>query len=135
MADQSNISEWILLFFGLYSLAAGIGEFRQPGFWMSLFDDFSNTPSLRFLTGIICLVMGAAIYLTNPWDPGDWMSVVVTVIGGWIVIEGLAFLAFGDRFIRFAAAMMGSGQRVWAIIASVLGVAMIALPLMRLLAN
>jgi hypothetical protein len=100
-----------------------------------MFDDFSGTPSLRFLTGIICLVMGAAIYLANPWDPADWMSVVVTVIGGWIVIEGLAFLAFGDRFIPIVATVLGSNQRFWAVIACVLGVVIIALPLMRLLAD
>lgn len=132
MAEAGTIPAWILLFTGLYSLAAGIGEFRQPGYWKSMIDDFARTPSLRFLTGLFCLALGAAIYLTNPWDPGDWMSVVVTVLGGWIAIEGLLFLAVGDRFIQFSAALLGGGTRIWAIIASLIGVAAIVAALMRL---
>ncbi len=132
MAQADTISAWILFFFGLYSLSAGLGEFRQPGFWKSMIDDFADTPSLRFLTGIFCLVLGATVYLVNPWDPSDWMSIVVTVIGGWVVIEGVAFLVFGDRFVAMSAVMMGSANRIWAVLAVVAGLAMMAAALMRL---
>lgn len=87
MAETQDIPAWILLFFGLYALAASLAEFRQPGFWKGMIDDFEKIPALRFLTGIVCIALGAAIYLTNPWIPGDWLSVVVTVIGGWVVVE------------------------------------------------
>lgn len=132
MAQTATISAWILLFFGIYSLSASLAEFRQPGFWKSMIDDFEKVPALRFLTGIFCLTLGAAIYLANPWVPGDWMSVVVTVLGAWILVEGVLFLAFGDKFIRLSAMMMGGGMRIWAIIGGLLGIAMIAVSLMRL---
>lgn len=132
MAETATIPAWILLFFGIYALAASLGEFRQPGFWKSMIDDFEKVPALRFLTGIVCLVLGAAIYLTNPWVPGDWLSVVVTVIGGWVVVEGVMFLAFGDKFIKLSALMMGGGMRIWAIVGAVMGAAMVVFALTRL---
>lgn len=132
MAETATIPAWILLFFGIYALAASLGEFRQPGFWKGMIDDFEKVPALRFLTGIVCIVLGAAIYLTNPWVPGDWMSVVVTVFGGWIVVEGVMFLAFGDKFIKLSALMMGGGMRIWAIVGAAGGAAMIVAALLRL---
>ena len=132
MAEAHNIPAWILLFFGIYALAASLGEFRQPGFWKSMIDDFEKVPALRFLTGIFCIVLGAAIYLANPWIPGDWMSVVVTIVGGWVVVEGVMFLAFGDKFIKLSAVMMGGGMRIWAIVGAVGGAAMIVAALLRL---
>lgn len=132
MAETATIPAWILLFFGIYALAASLGEFRQPGFWKSMIDDFEKVPALRFLTGIVCLVLGAAIYLTNPWVPGDWLSVVVTVIGGWVVVEGVMFLAFGDKFVKLSALMMGGGMRIWAIVGAVMGAAMVVFALTRL---
>lgn len=132
MADAASIPAWILLFMGLYALAAGIGEFRQPGIWKRMVGDFDTSPALRFLTGIFCLVLGATIYLVNPWDPGDWMAVLVTVLGGWIAIEGVLFLAVGDRFIAFSSALMSSGGRIWAMLSIVLGLAGIAAGLIRL---
>lgn len=132
MAEAHDVPAWILLFFGIYALAASLGEFRQPGFWKSMIDDFERVPALRFLTGIVCIVLGAAIYLTNPWIPRDWMSVVVTVIGGWVVVEGVMFLAFGDKFIKLSALMMGGGMRIWAIAGAAGGGAMIVAALLRL---
>lgn len=132
MVDEGAISAWIMLFFGIYAVAASIGEFRQPGFWRSMIDDFERTPSLRFLTGIFCIVMGAAVYLTNPWVPGDWLSMIVTVLGGWVVVEGVLFLAFGDKFIRLSAIMMGGGMRLWAAFGGFMGLAMVVYAVMRI---
>ena len=133
MAETATIPAWILLFFGLYSLAASIGEFRQPGFWKRMIDDFEKVPAMRFVTGMLCLALGAAIYLVNPWNPADWMSVLVTILGAWIALEGLGFLAFGDKFIAVSAMLMGGGMRIWALVGALLGIVMIVLALMRLL--
>ncbi len=131
MAETASIPAWILLFMGLYALAAGIGEFRQPGIWKRMVGDFDTSPALRFLTGFFCLVLGAAIYLVNPWDPSDWMAVLVTVLGGWIAIEGLLFLAVGDRFVAFSSALMTAGGRAWAILSILLGILGIVFALLR----
>ena len=88
MADGIDIPAWIALFIGLYSASAAIGELRHPGGWVGMVAHFERDLGLRFLTGIVCLGLGAAIYLVSPWRPGDWLAVLVTVIGGGMVVEG-----------------------------------------------
>jgi len=132
MAATIDLPAWIALFMGLYSLAAAIGEWRQPGFWAAMLADFERTPALRFLTGVVVLFMGAAIYMASPWRPGDWLSVLVTVLGGAMALEGALILAMGDRFLGFARLLIGRASRAWAAVAALMGIALIAAALIRL---
>jgi hypothetical protein len=132
MAATIDLPAWIALFMGLYSLAAAIGEWRQPGFWAAMLADFERTPALRFLTGFVVLFMGGAIYMASPWRPGDWLSVLVTVLGGAMALEGALILAMGDRFLGFARLLIGRASRAWAAVAALMGIALIAVALIRL---
>ena len=132
MAEPSQISAWILLFMGLYSLAAAVGELRSPNTWWAMLKDFERSPGLRFLTGLFVLALGAAVYLVNPWVPGDWQSIVVSVLGGLMVAEALLILASGDRFLHLARALIGRAGRAWAGFSALLGMAMIVAALSRL---
>ena len=132
MAGTDQITAWIALFTGLYSLGAAMGELRKPGSWTIMLEDFGQNNGLRFLTGILVLALGATIYLVNPWNPADWLAVLVTVMGGGMVLEGFVILSFGQPFMRFATSLIGIAGRSWAMLAAVLGVALIAVALMRL---
>jgi len=132
MADGIDIPAWIALFIGLYSASAAIGELRHPGGWVGMVAHFERDLGLRFLTGIVCLGLGAAIYLVSPWQPGDWLAVLVTVIGGGMVVEGALILAFGDNFLAFARRLMGAANRLWAGLSLLLGAALIVVALLRL---
>lgn len=132
MADGIDIPAWIALFIGLYSASAAIGELRHPGGWVGMVAHFERDLGLRFLTGIVCLGLGAAIYLVSPWRPGDWLAVLVTVIGGGMVVEGGLILAFGDNFLAFARRLMGAANRLWAGLSLLLGAALIVVALLRL---
>ncbi len=132
MGSAADITGWITLFFGLYGLAAGVGEYRKPGFWRNMVREVRASSALQFLTGIFTLALGATIYLVNPFDPGDWLSILITVIGGWIFIEGMLIMAVGDWFMGFAGRLMGSGARVWPLIAILFGLAAIVTGLVRL---
>ncbi|WP_340588874.1 hypothetical protein [Erythrobacter alti] len=131
MADTSDISAWITLFIGLYSLGAAVGELRSPGSWAAMLEGFEENEGLRFLTGIVTLSLGAAIYLVNPWNPEDWLSVIVSLIGGGMALEGFAILAFGRAFLHFANSLIGGNNRGWAILSGILGVALICVALLR----
>lgn len=126
MAEAVDIPAWIILFVGLYSLAASIGELRAPGTWAAMLQDFERSAGLRFVTGFFVLSLGAAVYMVNPWRPGDWLSVVVTVLGGIMALEGAVILAMGDRFLRFARWLIARASRAWAIFSALLGIALIA---------
>jgi len=131
MADTADISAWIALFMGLYSLTASIGEFRSPGSWAAMLTDFERSPGLRFIAGLCTLALGAAIYMVNPWRPGDWLSILVSVLGGWMALEGALILAMGDRFLGFARMLMGRATRAWAAFSALLGVALIVVAALR----
>jgi uncharacterized protein YjeT (DUF2065 family) len=132
MGSVGDITGWITLFFGLYGLAAGVGEFRNPGFWSKMVREIAASSAMQFLTGMVTLILGAVIYLVNPFDPTDWLSILITVIGGWIIVEGLLILAFGDWFMDFSARLMGKGGRVWAMLAILFGFAAAFVGLFRL---
>lgn len=132
MAEGQDISAWIALFMGLYALGAAVGELRAPGSWAAMLDGFENSEALRFLTGIVVLALGATIYLVNPWHPDDWLSVIVTVMGGGMVVEGLVILGFGRPFLHFASSMIGVVNRVWALFAATLGLVLVCVALLRM---
>ncbi len=131
MAHAADIPAWIALFMGLYALGASIGELRSPGSWAAMLDGFERNEALRFLTGIVVLALGATIYLVNPWNPEDWLSVVVTVMGGGMVLEGVVILGFGRPFLHFASLMLGTVNRVWALFSGVLGLVLVCVAMLR----
>ena len=131
MAEGQDIPAWIALFTGLYALAAAVGELRSPGSWAAMLEGFEKSEALRFLTGIVVLALGAAIYLVNPYDPADWLSIVITVMGAGMVLEGVVILAFGRPYLHFASAMMGAVNRVWALFAAAIGLALVCAALLR----
>jgi hypothetical protein len=132
MAENADISAWIAFFVGLYALAAGVGEIRSPGGWGVMLKEFERTVALRFLTGLVTLALGATIYLVNPWRTGDWLAIVVSVLAGVAIAEGLLMLAAGERFISFGRALLGRGGRVWAGFSALLGIALVGVALSRL---
>ena len=132
MADAADLPAWIILFVGLYSLAASIGEWRTPGVWAAMLEDFERSAGLRFVTGFLVLSLGAAVYMVNPWRPDDWLSILVTVLGGIMAAEGAVILAMGDRFLGFARWLIGRASRGWAAFSALLGIALIAVAAIRL---
>jgi len=135
MANASNITAWILLITALYSIAAAIGELRRPGSWARMVWELEQSKALQFLTGILVLVMGAAVYLVNPYDAGNWVSVMVTVMGGLMMLEGIAFLAFSDWMVKLSRNIMGSAAAVWAWAALAIGLALIFISYVQFLAS
>lgn len=136
MSSPAELPAWIALFLGLYSLAAAVGELRAPGSWMAMVEDLEASPGTRFLTGIVCIVLGATLYLVGGWDAaiarGDWLAAGIAAIGGIAAAEGLFILAAGDRFMAFSRRMMGSRSTLWAGLSAGLGGVLIFVALSRL---
>lgn len=132
MASGADTSAWIALLLGLYALAAGVGELRNPNSWWVMLKEFERSAALRFVTGLVTLSLGAAIYLVNPWTRGDWLSMAVEIVGGLAAAEGLLILAAGERFLHFARAFLGRAGRLWAGLSTMLGAAAVLVALSRL---
>jgi hypothetical protein len=131
MANAITITGWITLFFGLYAIAAGVGEWRRPGFWERMLWEMQRSHALQFMVGFFCLILGAAVYLVNPWRPADWLAILISVLGGWIAVEGLALLAFGERFLGIAGGLMRGNNRIWAALSVLIGLAMAVIGYLR----
>jgi hypothetical protein len=58
--------------------------------------------------------------------------VVVTVLGGIMILEGALILAMGDRFLGFARWLIGRASRFWAAFSALLGIALIAIAFIRM---
>jgi len=132
MASNADISAWIALFIGLYALAAGTGELRNPNSWWTMLKELERGPALRLVSGLAALAMGAAIYLVNPWIGGDWLSIAVSVVGGIAVAEGLLIIAAGERFLHLGRMLLGRGGHIWAGVSVLFGIAAILAALSRL---
>jgi len=132
MAEGTDISAWIALFFGLYALAASAGELRSPNTWWTMLKDFERIPAFRFVTGFVTLALGATIYLVNPWRPDDWLAIAVSVVGGVAVAEGVLILAAGERFLHLTRSLLGRAGRAWAGFGALFGIAAIFVGLSRL---
>ena len=131
MAESYEISAWIALFMGLYALSASVGEWRNPGMWAAMVEDFGTSPGLRFLTGIVCIALGAAIYLVNPWRD-DWLSILVSALGGLMVVEGMAILAAGERVMGFGRRLMEKAGSFWVGLSALIGVGLVLAALSRI---
>nr|WP_202385616.1 hypothetical protein [Altericroceibacterium endophyticum] len=120
------------MFLGLYALAAGIGELRSPGGWAAMVEDLITSHGLRFLTGIVCIAIGAALYCVCALRPGDWLAIALTVIGGICAAEGALILASGDRFMIFARRLMAKGGPIWAGLSTLIGAGFLLLAFSRI---
>lgn len=132
MAQASDMSAWIALFLGLAIMAVSVAELRAPGGWMKLVEELEASFALRFVTGFFTVMFGAIVYLANPWDGGDWLSVLVTVIGGIGVAKGLMILAAPDRIMGFGRRILGTRSTLIAGIDALLGAALLFAALSRL---
>ncbi|WP_379545671.1 hypothetical protein ACFCW2_08550 [Qipengyuania sp. DSG2-2] len=136
MSSPQELPAWIALFLGLYSLAAAVGELRVPGSWMAMVEDLEASPGTRFLTGIVCVILGATLYLVGGWDAaikrGDWLAAGIALLGGIAAAEGLFILAAGDRFLALSRKMMARHTSLWAGLSALAGGALVFLALSRL---
>ena len=71
MPDLSLAPAWTALFLGLFALFSGIGELRQPGHWDRLLAELTASPALQMIFGLVELLLGAIVYLADPWASSD----------------------------------------------------------------
>ena len=132
MAQADALPAWIALFTGLAILAASVGELRAPGGWAKLVEELEASVAMRFVTGFVTLMFGALVYLAVPWNPADWLAMVVTVIGGLGVAKGLLILAAPDRIMGLGRKVLGTNSALIAGIDALLGAGLLFAALSRL---
>ncbi|MEQ1542827.1 MAG: hypothetical protein HOO94_02285 [Novosphingobium sp.] len=119
-----DVTAWSALLLGLTALFAGIGALRKPGAWRTMIEEVERSPALQFVCGMLELVIGAVIYLANPWIPADLLSCALKGMGGLMIIEALAILGFVDIYTQFWLRSLTHMHRGWAMSTVALGLVM-----------
>lgn len=133
MLDTIDAVAWTSLLLGLFLLATAIGGLRRPGMWRAMLREIEASPALQLIVGMVELALGAAIYLANPWNPQDWLSALMTILGGLMIVEALVFLVIADLYLRFWLPRLGTDWRGWAIISFLIGLWLTAAGTLRFL--
>ncbi|MBB3764710.1 hypothetical protein [Sphingomicrobium lutaoense] len=117
-----ELTGWLLLAFGLYSLAASLGELRNPGQWKAMVEGLNDSYALSFLAGLVVFSLGFAIALAHPLDlSADPRAVIVSFIAYGMIIEGITFFAFPRSMSAFATRLLSAASPLWVIISALLG--------------
>lgn len=115
MTAPIDPTAWSALLLGLTALFAGIGALRKPGAWRIMLDEVERSPALQFLCGLMELVIGAVVYLANPWVPADLAACAMKALGGLMMVEALAILGFVDIYTQFWLKNLTFMHRGWAL--------------------
>ena len=116
-----DFTGWSALLLGLYTLLAGVGALRNPSTWRSLIEEVNRSPALQLLCGLPELLVGALVYLANPWAPVDLLACVMKAIGGIMMLEALVLVGFCDIYSQFWLKNLTHMHRGWALFTVLLG--------------
>lgn len=119
--EAIDVTGWSALLLGLTALFARIGALRKPGAWRTMLEEVERSPALQFLCGMLELLIGAVIYLANPWLPADLLSCVLKAMGGLMMAEALMILGFVDIYTQFWLRSLTHMHRGWALSTVALG--------------
>lgn len=121
MQDMGDPTAWSSLLLGLAAVAAGAGALRKPGVWQTMIGEVEGSPALQFLSGMLELAIGAAVYLANPWLPTDLLTCLLKSLGGLMMAEAVAILFACDLYTQMWLRSLGNFHRGWASVTTVLG--------------
>ena len=132
MQTPLDLTAWSSLLLGMAAMFAGIGALRKPGIWRVMLDEIERSPTLQFLCGLLELVIGAVVYLSNPWLPqSDLLSCFMRAMGGGMMIEAIAILGFCDIYTQFWLRSLTHMHRGWALTTLSFGLVLNVLGAMR----
>lgn len=120
MANSDTLTDWLLVAFGLYSLAAGLGGLVRPDRWRAMIAQMEGNDALTFIVGITVFALGMAILLAHPCG-GSIKQWIVTAIAAVMVVEGLVFLAAPGLLFAVSKPLLAGNVRPWALFAIFLG--------------
>ncbi|NBC37547.1 hypothetical protein GTZ99_13410 [Novosphingobium sp. FSY-8] len=132
MQEIWDPTAWSSLLLGLAALAAGSGALRKPGVWQTMIGEVEASPALQFVCGMLELVVGALVYLSNPWIPADPLTCILKSLGGAMMIEALAIVAACDLYTQMWLKSLGNFHKGWAGITTTLGLALTIAGMARL---
>lgn len=122
---------WSATLLGAFAVAVALGALRQPGTWTRIVNEIDASPALQLLSGFAELFVGAAIYLLNPWDSADLLSMVMKGLGGLMMAEALVVMAISDLYFQIWLKNLAAMRRAWPIVTLLVGIVLAVAGMMR----
>ncbi|MCB2077291.1 MAG: hypothetical protein KDE55_06280, partial [Novosphingobium sp.] len=101
MPVTMDFTAWSATLLGLYILFAGFGALRNITAWRKMIEEVERSPALQLVASLLELMVGALVYLANPWVPSDLLSCVLKGAGGLMMLEAFAICGFADIYTHF----------------------------------
>ena len=131
MPHTIDMTAWSATLLGLFGVFAAIGALRQPGTWRTMIEEIDKSPALQLLAGFVELFVGSAIYLANPWDPGQVLTCVMKALGGLMMAEALVVMGFSDLYFQMWLKNLAAVHRGWAAVTLLAGAILALAGMMR----
>jgi uncharacterized protein YjeT (DUF2065 family) len=131
MPHMLDLTAWTATLLGLYIVFAGIGALRNPTAWQTMIAEVGKSPAMQLVAGLLELLVGAVVYLANPWVPADLLSCILKAAGGLMLAEALVIAAFCDIYAQFWLRTMNHMHRGWSVFIIVAGAALSVAGMLR----
>ena len=131
MPETPDLTAWSAALTGLYARVAGIGALRNAQAWRRMIEEVAASPALQLLCGLLELVVGALVYLANPWTPSDLLACAMKAMGGVLMVEALAIAGFCDLYTQFWLRSLNLMHRGWPLFTMALGLALTLAGMLR----
>ncbi|MHA6287357.1 hypothetical protein [Maricaulis sp. CAU 1757] len=131
MIQSLSANAIILLGFGLYALAVGLGMLVDPDRMERLLAELRQLAVAGFIAGILTLGIGVA--MLGLAGPGPGLDAIVVRVLGWAaLIKGLVLLVHPGWLLGFSNRFMASERmvRAWSVVTLVMGALALVLALL-----
>lgn len=125
MDATTDLTGWTIFLLGCAALFAGIGALRTPNQWRTMVTEIERSPALQFVCGMLELLIGAIVYLANPWVPADLLACIGKAMGGLMMLEAFIILGFCDIYSQMWVRTLANMQRGWATVTVASGLGLI----------
>ena len=97
-----DLSIFLAKLFGLYFLIAGVIVMYRQKSYMHIMMDVLGNKGLLLVVAACQLIAGLALVIAHPIYSANWQG-LITLIGVWIMVEGVFYLAAPyTRVVRWA---------------------------------
>jgi hypothetical protein len=109
----------LAILIGAVTIATGIGGWRRPKAWETMFDEFERSPGLTLAVAFVAILFGTLVLLlAGGWSGG--LATALSVIGLASLAEGLILLAVPDLYLGLMRPALRFA-RPWSAFAILLG--------------
>ena len=124
MINTVDSAAILAVILGMYYAASGLGGVLDPQRWMVIVRELDGSPYNQLVGGLLALGLGGIlIALADP--RGDWLELVLFVMGCAAVITGLGYLAMPGPLLAMARPIVAGAARPVSFIIMLFGLALI----------